>query len=265
MEPPSPLGPRSNESSGPSSATTPFAYDSEPPLGIQHFLVWIACVAAYLGIQKTLLQQFGVPDSSSIVADAIHVGYAIGIGAAIGTLFMLVRRRRYGIPFPTHPGEFFAVQVGTCIVLEVPLYLLWFCFGESIWYTFTERYYNSLESAVMMALLCGLPQAAAVVAICVWAIKRCPQWMWRACFIAFVAGHAIEAAFRWFLPFSVVPFVPQILFNWLLQGRYVWAPFFFGALLLDAKSRYHRPWTHWLGIAIQIWIWAIFLVRSWFF
>jgi hypothetical protein len=105
----------------PATADDASAKVSCPRLGLIHLLMWTACVAVWLGLQRVVGQLFwnsAHPFGDSILKIADTVLTSLGNGAALGGLLLWVARRRRGLPFPKHPGEYLLVVLGLSEVLR---------------------------------------------------------------------------------------------------------------------------------------------------
>src|SRR5438105_8810694 len=88
---------------------------SAPRLRIAHIMLWTACTAAYLAVQRLWL-----PEGSSRVGEArlaFLAAFAFLAGPSLAALVLLPVWRRGGYRFPSYPGEWLLPISGACLVL----------------------------------------------------------------------------------------------------------------------------------------------------
>lgn len=218
---------------------TPDPYQGgEPRLGIVHLLVWTACVAFLLGIDRFFSSSFAPGDRANRILLAFGI-QALGAGAGLGGLLLWGWRRYHGQPFPYYPGEYFVVIAGAVSALYVPLKVSLSFMAASA--ATGDRLY--LMTA--MAWTCA-PGLVAVIAYLVSAI-RMKVTRWRVVFLLNL-GFVILRRFGVLLsPFpGLAPWIELYLI--FLADAIVGI-----ALWLDYRQKSRYPWTHWLGIAIFYW------------
>ena len=227
---------------------------SEPRLGIVHFLVWTACVAAYLAAWQTMRGHFPAPPQRGALSGAIMALHAIVSGAGLAALLLWASRRRRGLCFPRHPGEYLLVLQGASDVVGVasPLCLDLSHFHHVLW---------------GFLLLNAIPTGVDV-AFRVWAALRARSARWRMFFLVSLLPPLI------YLPAALVllpddralrmAYTPMFNEIPVLQWATAVAALptcalFILALFKDYRERQRYPWTHWLGIALCFWFFVLSL------
>lgn len=243
LEPQSPFAPPPHEApEAPNRPESPFAHDPEPRPRIIHLMAWTGCTAAFLGVQQLLLNGMYGPFHSGSGAFAIQrVAFGIGAGIALASLGMLAVRRSRGIPFPIHPGEFLLVLHGLSVVATFVAWggiLLLFGFQDS--------------RLTMLAVF--LPYLVVTAIAAIWAVMRIPLRRWRAFFVIFVLAIVVKYG---------LPLISPVIwmFGWL-PVRLIYSAIQLAipvvlafAVWRDKRARERRPWTHWLGIGLEVWLW----------
>src|SRR5437879_6422693 len=88
---------------------------SAPRLRIAHIMLWTACTAAYLAVQR-----LWPPECSVRVGDArlaFLAAFAFLAGPSLAALVLLPVWRRAGHRFPSYPGEWLLLISGAFLVL----------------------------------------------------------------------------------------------------------------------------------------------------
>jgi len=240
LEPPgqSPLA--STNSSG---AETPCSDRPEPPrLRILHLMVLTACVAAYSAVNRS----HAVPyRTESLTPDAGRWGvaagalYSIGGGAALAGLFLL-RRRRRGLAFPEHPGEYLLVMTAVSIALDAIRRVVFLRFIV----TSTDWLYD-LSSLAFLAIN-GL--------VFVWALARMTSWRWLLFFLAIPSAWGAAIPLAYLLTWSMLP---GSGWQWRMEcmlPHLLVAAALVAVVLKDHIQGNRYPWTHWFGIGTRLWL-----------
>jgi hypothetical protein len=208
----------------------------EPRLGILHLLVWTACVAVYCGLAQSLGLNERNPDAFDMTLSVLR---SLGVGAALGGVLLWAARRRRGLAFPVHPGEYLLVVKGiniACLVLfyggakrsgllDLHSLLIWRC----------------------LTILLNLIYGAALA----WAIHRVKASRWRLFFIilgADLCSCCVSGLLS--LGYQSLTVLGDIVLV--------------GVLLKDRADGLRYPWPHWVGIGTKLWlstIAAISIVR----
>lgn len=210
-----------------------------PRLGIVHLLVGTACVAVCLGMARTVAD-FATP--ASFRTESLILGglWSIPHGAALGGLLLWASRRRRGVPFPQFPGETLLVATG----ILVAFYLLCQAVRASAQMTNIVEFETDWIGTLFFILTFGVE----ALVFLFFAI-RSKQWLWRLYYLL-----------------SALPLfcsVPIVLFHWYSLGSFTqWFQLVAPVLLLviavrDLRRRKDYPWTHWLGIAVGVWLFLI--------
>ncbi len=219
-------------------------------LGIIHLLVWAVCVALYLGpsrmASEMVVAQFSVaiPPVTTFSA-AVEALRAMGSGAALGGVVLLVSRRLRGRPFPTHPGEYLLVVLGVGEAVD-----LISMFAAII---LTPRMVEEGFRAVwfMGAFLLLVPLAIQA-AFWLWAIVRVKNRRWRAYLIAVVAAFVLQIPLGYLLWRTGI--VQLIMVSAVLPAAV--DLLLVVVVLKDRREGGRFPWTHWLGAAVKLWLTA---------
>ena len=190
-----------------------------------HILVWVVCATAWLGLMQLLipLQGYGTACGLRELLECPAVG------AALGGLLMWAKRRWQGIRFPVSPGEFLIILFGTVFTARTVELLL---IGVYPW------------GVIPFAVLTRL----AMVGICVLAVCRSTDWVWKGFFVLQVVTSLCFLAVyfpKWTAAHVCVRMLPTCL--WISLILLIVA-------LLCGFYRHRRfPWTHWLGVGILVW------------
>jgi hypothetical protein len=245
MEPLSPFDPVPDQKSeAPSSASV---QDSEPRLGIIHFMGWMAATAACLSTHQVVLRWLkgtGHAVSDPVSLSVHQVAGAIGAGLAVGFVVMMLVRRRRGFAFPSYPGEFLAILQGFLVILS---YAALAALGAGVHETLGQW---------TITLVWGVPQCIVLTLFATWASRTLHLRRWRVFFV----GFAVLTVLLFVLEYTYT--LPSFLFSmslnpaWMECGIKIAMPVLLAvALLGDRRNGADRPWTHWLGILLQAWIW----------
>ncbi len=230
MEPESPFDPPSETTR---RLTSPFAHDPEPRLGIVHLMGWTGFTAAFMGLHQFLLSTVpGISDSPGYGIS--QLAWGLGAGIAVGSLLMMVLRRRRRICFPAHPGEFLLVLHGLAFVVS-----------SATWGAMMAIVGFRNPWSILLALFVS---QSAVIFTAIWAFQRAHQRHWRVFFVSFVVLTVLQHAVQLALPpwYWFPAWMPIWLTMVGLLGY---------AVLVDRRTGERRPWTHWLGITLQVWLW----------
>ena len=221
----------------PSTSARASTEPHEPRLGIVHILVGTACVAIYLGLAQTVRHGLGTvahPEMTGrgIVLAAARLLQGAASGTALGGLVLWVTRRMRRTPFPKHPGEYLLVVRGISSVLFLVLDFV-------ILQTIKPAPVHARERAISLFNLI-------VAMVWIWAMLVVRARRWRAFFfvaaafellscVLLWAGVAHRGAWRHAL-YTLVPVVLAVV------------------VVKDHRQGLRYPWTHWLGVGVQMWI-----------
>jgi hypothetical protein len=213
----------------------------EPRLRIIHLIVGITCVAVYLGAMQTpLIVSSATFDEAetSVLFKAMLLFSCLGAGIALGGPCLLVARLVRRAPFPIHPGEYLLVLWGVNSVVFLaasssalfPEYPLWWMFVGPF--------------RVIGAL------------ICLWAANLAEAGRWRGFFLL-MAGVQVMGCLLCCL--GPIVNVQDVLFSVVLAV----------IVVRDHWQGLRYPWTHWLGVGLQVWFtlatlgWLAALIFLW--
>lgn len=209
----------------------------EPRLGILHFMVWTACVAAYLGLARVLT--FPPSDRIPVPFMAAWAMHATGAGAALGGLGLLAARRWRGLPFPVHPGEYLLVVLGFGSVLGLAARAtLRLALARE-----EAEFFNSGYFLLWHLVDFAFPFVYALIFL--WPLVRVkiPRWRWF--FGTLIAGHFIRQ-----LMFCGGPTLGNVASKVLFCGVVL---LLVTVVLWDHFQGKRYPWTHWAGVFVSLW------------
>lgn len=189
----------------------------QPRLGIRHLFVWTACVAVYFSLTRPVYDAFQGPDGDFPLLWLLQ---GVGAGSALGGLLLWAARRPRGLPFPSQPGEWILILHGVVTAVRTTGYLPFVLFDSQA--------------------IAGTCYAAAwhlaytiTIALYLIAATRVKTRRWRVGLIALAAINLV----RW-SPFDALLSIAVLL----------------TVVFLDVRHDIHWRWTHWLGVAIELWI-----------
>ncbi len=214
---------------------------ASPRQGIIHLMVWTTCVAVHLAVRNMLATPFE-PSELPVGYGLLAVLQAIGGGAALAGVVLLVSRRFRRMAFPIYGGEFLLVVLG----LDYVFHKVW----TGIFFVVAYSFLPSLrgETTWMVAYL--LPVRLAPVALCLWPIVRLRDRLWRTWFAMYMAARALIMCSQYVSwtrgPSALSQVAPAL--------GVLAAAVFIGALIRDWLHRRQFPWTHWAGLALAVWM-----------
>ena len=236
-------------------AGTPLADRPEPPrLGILHLMVLTACVALWMGILRALALATG-GDLSTLGSDSYQAMagslYGIGGGAGLAGLILFFARRLRGFRFPVHPGEYLLVISGI---------------SNTLWLAINPVYvwiaHRGISGQPSMWVFWSVALAAFAInaAVFVWALVRVKIRRWRIFLLSIPVCHLAGYGLMWM---SVRIASPGPMF-YVIQNV---APLAAAVVLLIVVIQDHLegkryPWSHWMGIALRLWLAVVGIVSS---
>jgi hypothetical protein len=219
------------------TSADPCAEPREPRLGILHILIGTACVAVYLGLIQTVRHGLGTVahvagTGTGIVLAAMRLLQGVGSGSALGGLVLWATRRTRGRPFPKHPGEYLLVVLGISSLLGLVL-------GFVISQMMESAPFRSWERAISLYNL-------VVAIVWIWGALVLRARRWRAFFFLAAAFELLSCVLLW----AGVAHTGA----WRLP-LYVLVPVVLAVVVVkDHRQGLRYPWTHWLGVGVQMWI-----------
>jgi hypothetical protein len=231
-----------------------------PRLGLIHLLVWTACVAVCLGLQRVLVQiawgpAYTLEDAPLKIATAAL--RSIGYGAALAGLLLWVARRRRGLRFPKHPGEYLLVVLG----------LDWALTFFAGFLTLPPSFPLAQERLpLLLAPLCG--QRVLYVIVLLWPLLAVKSLRWRMFFGAMLASQLLFVSYLALSQLILHLALPRSQPTWVLRWSgiftglilgFAWLSVAADAILVVIVAREHwkgirYPWTHWAGVAVRLWL-----------
>jgi hypothetical protein len=203
--------------------------------GLKHLMLWIFCIGVYLGVIRifSTARQFLAYPANWRVSLVTGVS-AVGAGAGLLGVLLFVGRRNYASVFPTHAGEFLLVALGVRSLFRL------IAEGVLVVVSSPETIIPSFDS--IRALTAAGSLVTALILIAALHGSNYPWRIFFACMAATGVMSCFEAAFfqtsfqRWYQVFQYVPSVVLL-----------------GAVARDLSQGLHFPWTHWFGVATQLW------------
>ena len=215
-------------------------------------MVWTACTAVYFSLLSTIRRAFDSPQDA--VDIAIWVAYGVGASAALAGLPLAAVRRWRGLPYPGQPGETLLLLLGAGAVMGMLQQLLMLLVLVEEWSDLGLSHSLHTGGACCGMLFLGVLYLIAAV--------KTKVFRWRLFFVATMVAVVFAYSLpvimarlfvimRWYPVFSCGP---HILLAALLVG--VAAKDFREHVITRTQYR----WTHWLGIAVQLWSGAVLTV-----
>ncbi len=201
----------------------PFAPIVERPrLRIAHLMFWTACVAVYLSMIR-MLQEID-PDTSTVFRN-VWMLYGLGAGTGLAGLLVGVAWRFRGMPFPVTGGEYVLVMTGIGPLVSLA----------------AMAAYRYLDPSLSMFGFIAMATGVLCASIWCWAAIRTRVRRWR---VYFVLEAISDLVGQTCLAAAMHAMLGQNVF-FLLLLVYVAAR--------DWLEHWRKPWTHWLGVAAQLW------------
>jgi hypothetical protein len=229
----------------------------EPPrLGISHLLILTACVAAYMGVDRTLTAAYLDADfqvTAGAFDTATATVWGIGGGAALAGIVLFVARRFRRLPFPVHPGEYLLVLVGfavACRCARTAAVLLHLHLEQDGNYHLSSSYF-----AWHYALL------AVYALIFLWVVVRVRIPRWRLFFLTMPASYLVC---RVPLHGLLRLLGPSMYLGVLADAgaKLPVAVVLAVVVLKDHLDGRRYPWTHWFGVGTRFWLDAVTVVAA---
>jgi hypothetical protein len=209
----------------------------QPRLGIIHFLVWMACAAVYLGMNRVWgarVVACGLQDPEEMVFVGLK---GIGAAAALGGLALWAARRSRDWRFPRYPGEYLLVVLGVSALLSLVVFVTSLAFDPSN--SFTVFFLSNVSSVLSPIPALLLVWAAVFVKV--------PRWRWL--FYVSAASQLLPA-----LGSSGIAFRCFHLHEFVFYAVWAWLAV---VVISDHLRSLRYPWTHWLGVAVYLWSGAV--------
>ena len=252
-----PITPLPPEPSPPGSAVK--SEPEQPRLGIIHLMVWTACTGVYFSLRSPIV--WGFDQTDDVATIVFQVGQGVGTSAALAGLLLAATRRWRGLPYPGQPGETLLLLLGAGAVMSMIQEVLLYAQGGP---------YMSVQGVLYSGSMCFHLLFLAVIHVIAAVRTKVPRWRWF--FVATVV--TLVLSFFWAVILflvsisgsAILSFGPHILLAFstiagseiLYYGpRFLLAAFLIGIAARDFREHVFRRasyrWTHWLGIAVQLW------------
>lgn len=216
--------------------------DETPRLGILHLMVLTACVALYSGTVQGLQRAFR-SEVTRISEGAIVTVHVLAAGAALAGLVLFAARRRRGMPFPIHPGEFLIVLLGMNAValLLGSIVVVWYSQVASFGANNDGRWvYRTMNIAIFVIN----------VAWWIWAFIRLKAPRWRL-FLLWIPVCQVLAVPLLFISVQRMGVGASMLLH--SAGPVLISVALGIVVLWDHLKGLRYPWTHWFGVAVWFW------------
>ena len=219
----------------------------EPPrLSILHLMVWTACAAVYFSffrICQNALEPLG--GTSGLASQKVPwLVFGVGRATALAGLVLLVARRLRGVPFLKHPGEKLWALAGLSAVFALV--------RQALLIVVLSRVSEFPGSAYALAIsLTSALTTLVMLALYVWAAVASKGWHWRVYFIAAVLLPVAAALLGALLAVRIRQ--PEAVFVPAGAAYIVNAGILLRAGIVDHRRRIRYPWSHWVGVALELW------------
>ncbi len=229
---------------------------ADPPLTILHLLGLAVCVALYLGLTHLLYEWLSpgftsagiVTDNSPLQALEAMLNVMGDVGAALAAagLLLFAARRWRGRPFPVHPGEY-----------------LWVLFGAYFVTTRLASLLLGLQQGGMTPnwLLLSVVLQGLFGAMWLWAIVNVGARRWRIFLVAVIVANLLPSAAWVFFSSALRPPPFKVTFVATLSIPQAVDLSLILLAYLDHRDGLRRPWTHWTGLILRLWMAALTVVN----
>jgi hypothetical protein len=196
-------------------------------VGILHLMAWTACVAVATGV----IRLTATKDSLGAYEGLFLLTVGLTSGTGLAGLATLIARRRRGYPFPVHSGEYLWVVHG-----------LSFLIGQATILVVMAILLANLEPGDMTPVRRGVIYFSYGAPSCVSRLAM----LWPA--IRLSTEGRSWATFFWITFASTFAGSCTCTYVVALASPIALAVF----VLLDRSRKVRYPWTHWVGIALEL-------------
>lgn len=223
----------------------------EPRFGTVHLVVWSIVTALYVGALEAMspydLVKWHGPAQRFLHAAYRSLGWPSG-GATLAGLLLLVHRRRSGLPFPRHPGEWLWVAMGGTLLIRLSAMVGAFIVspGASLHSVCACCY---LAACILFLAVRRHAGTAGWRCFCSWVIGiNLAQATWWAFWKTMRGSRFVDPAMLYLVVNSLLPIVPGVILAVVVfRGR---------------KLRGELPWPHWAGAGLYLYGWLLNLLRE---
>jgi len=221
----------------------------QPPLGIIHLMLWTACAAVCFSLASAFDLEFEPTDG--VEGIVLPVAHGVGTSAALAGLLLAAARRRRGLPYPGQPGETLLLLLGVGAAMSMIQGVLLYAQGGP---------YMGSQGVLYSGFMCFHLLFLAVIYVIAAVRTKVPRWRW------FFAARIVAPVLCTVLPTALFRFSTIHWYTILSCSPHVLlAAFLIGIAAKDFREhvsgRVRYRWTHWLGIAVQLWSSAVLTVR----
>lgn len=225
-----------------------------PRLGVGHLLLWTACCAVVLAIDRG--QEQNPLEWNPIVENVWRIGYAMVLGVALAAVCLFGWWKIRGqFDWRIEPGHWLLMESGLGGIVNLMFRLAPSLLVPVAAQTATIEVIRPLLVAACLANICDL-----FVACFILVMQRCERRWW-VCLVMIVAQRAVSCL-------AFIPFISMVFSNsgfsssslrWYNLGQSVQmlaaaitVLLVIVAALIDIRRGQRRDWLHWTGVSVRL-------------